>query len=436
MKKIFTLALAAAAVFTASAVENHRTATVGVNQFALSTEVKTNPLAELRNEFASRAEGDVDITGTYAYGTYSICVRGQDIIGKFIDGMIPQAGLEIVKDASVENGYIIKNFLYGFWNGGIENEEDIVPMNDLKATFDPATNKLTVAPYQHLFDLDTTDESGKPITVPMHVVGTSGNMFDKEASIEFTWEFGVLAMTSTGFTLGEIEDEGANAGLVFGPGFQWGGMNCFIPNGTYAVETEQLGQKEFPILGVWKESPIYRTDSDEVIGYTKCYVINFSGFDMLRVLPLVQAGDGKVRISHTYGYTGYNLMWGPEINANLIYDEQYYAAEVDAKGYPVGDGFDLTGTIEEETASRFVISFPDYGLFTINDVLFGSAIWENGVLTFAPNAITGIETVNAAADNTNAPVVYYNLQGMRVNNPAAGNLYIRVQGTDVTKIIK
>lgn len=436
MKKIFTLALAAAAVFTVSAAENHRSATVGMNQFALSTEVKTHPLAELRNEFSSRAEDELDITGTYAYGTYDIAVQGKNIIGKFIDSMIPSLGFQIVKDADVENGYIIKNFLYGFWNQGIEDENDLMPMNDIKATFDPATRKLTIAPYQLLFNMDSKDENGRPVTVPMHVVGTTGDMFDQNASIEFTWEFGVFSMTSTGFTLGEIVEEGANKGMVFGPGFQWGGMNAFIPNGTYAVETETLGQMEFPVLGVWKESPIYRTDSDEVIGYTKCYVINFSGFDMLRVLPMVNVGDKKVQISHTYGYTGYNLNWGPEINPALIYDEQYYAAEVDAKGYPVGDGFELTGNIEEETDSRFVISFPDYGLFTINDVLFGNAIWVNGVLTFAPNAITGIETINAAADNTNAPVVYYNLQGMRVNNPAAGNLYIRVQGTDVTKIIK
>ncbi len=45
---------------------------------------------------------------------------------------------------------------------------------------------------------------------------------------------------------------------------------------------------------------------------------------------------------------------------------------------------------------------------------------------------TGIESV--AVDNNAAAVEYYNLQGQRVANPAAG-LYIRVQGSDVKKVI-
>ena len=42
---------------------------------------------------------------------------------------------------------------------------------------------------------------------------------------------------------------------------------------------------------------------------------------------------------------------------------------------------------------------------------------------------------NVEADDTNAPVVYYNLQGVRVENPANG-VFIRVQGSQVTKVAK
>lgn len=38
------------------------------------------------------------------------------------------------------------------------------------------------------------------------------------------------------------------------------------------------------------------------------------------------------------------------------------------------------------------------------------------------------------AEDTDAPVVYYNLQGVRVENPANG-LYIRVQGNKSTKVL-
>ena len=45
---------------------------------------------------------------------------------------------------------------------------------------------------------------------------------------------------------------------------------------------------------------------------------------------------------------------------------------------------------------------------------------------------TGID--NVAADSENAPVEYYNMQGVRVENPAKGGLYIKRQGAEVTKV--
>lgn len=46
---------------------------------------------------------------------------------------------------------------------------------------------------------------------------------------------------------------------------------------------------------------------------------------------------------------------------------------------------------------------------------------------------TGVDEV--IDNNENAPVEYYNLQGMRVENPAAGQLYIKRQGSKATKIL-
>jgi hypothetical protein len=45
---------------------------------------------------------------------------------------------------------------------------------------------------------------------------------------------------------------------------------------------------------------------------------------------------------------------------------------------------------------------------------------------------TGVETI--AVDNADAPVEYYNLQGVRVANPTPG-LYITRQGTKVSKTL-
>ncbi len=53
------------------------------------------------------------------------------------------------------------------------------------------------------------------------------------------------------------------------------------------------------------------------------------------------------------------------------------------------------------------------------------------VITIKDNS--AIETVGY--DNSDAPVEYFNLQGIRVNQPAAGQIVIRRQGTEVSKMI-
>ncbi len=51
------------------------------------------------------------------------------------------------------------------------------------------------------------------------------------------------------------------------------------------------------------------------------------------------------------------------------------------------------------------------------------------------SANTGVEDVLQGTDNNDAPVEYYDLQGRRINEPAAGTVVIRRQGADVQKIV-
>lgn len=53
-------------------------------------------------------------------------------------------------------------------------------------------------------------------------------------------------------------------------------------------------------------------------------------------------------------------------------------------------------------------------------------------MTITPKAASGISLTNA--DDENAPVEYFNLQGVRIENPANG-VFIRRQGNKVTKVI-
>lgn len=59
-----------------------------------------------------------------------------------------------------------------------------------------------------------------------------------------------------------------------------------------------------------------------------------------------------------------------------------------------------------------------------------------GVAQVVPTLVTdpsGVEAIEAA--NADAPVEYYNLQGVKVANPAAGSICIRVQGSKATKVL-
>lgn len=58
--------------------------------------------------------------------------------------------------------------------------------------------------------------------------------------------------------------------------------------------------------------------------------------------------------------------------------------------------------------------------------------------TYSPFTTTTVETSGISgisAENTDAPVSYFNTQGIRVNNPAKGDVLIKVQGGKASKIV-
>lgn len=59
---------------------------------------------------------------------------------------------------------------------------------------------------------------------------------------------------------------------------------------------------------------------------------------------------------------------------------------------------------------------------------------ENAAFVRTDAIKSGVEDIITDAD-ADAPVEYFNLQGVRVAEPAAGNLYIRRQGKTSTKVI-
>lgn len=101
-------------------------------------------------------------------------------------------------------------------------------------------------------------------------------------------------------------------------------------------------------------------------------------------------------------------------------------AEADAKAA----GF--YGTYDADTRT---ISYPD------DMILLGEKGYNNGVFLAGNTGTQLVLPESAGVDdiisdsNADAPVEYFNLQGVRVANPAAGQLVIKRQGSEVTKMI-
>lgn len=98
------------------------------------------------------------------------------------------------------------------------------------------------------------------------------------------------------------------------------------------------------------------------------------------------------------------------------------------------DEFKITLTDNPDGTSTITFPYRSTRLYAATS---GTTYYANNHAT--PSTITfksftaGVDGI--AVDNTNAPVEYYNLQGVRVSNPAAGQLVIKRRGSEVTKMI-
>ena len=115
---------------------------------------------------------------------------------------------------------------------------------------------------------------------------------------------------------------------------------------------------------------------------------------------------------------------------NMAIDETNFTTfTADVKGFQLQDGeiiadIALNGTVNKEGNASFKIDV----LWTNNEPQIPINVTFNGK---GEGGFTGVSDITV--DDANAPVLYYNLQGVRVDNPQNG-LYIRVQGKKATKV--
>ena len=122
--------------------------------------------------------------------------------------------------------------------------------------------------------------------------------------------------------------------------------------------------------------------------------------------------------------------WGAKLNGEPLKASTTPATAAYAAGTTDKQSVEYTGTIESGSSATF--SFGSQGVFecyTENEYGHQS---DPETVSFIGEA-TGVEDI--VAGKADGEAVYYNMQGVRVANPAAGNLYIKVQGDKATKVL-
>lgn len=130
---------------------------------------------------------------------------------------------------------------------------------------------------------------------------------------------------------------------------------------------------------------------------------------------------------------GYGAMHVSSLG-HLYREDGYTDEQIDAMATAEGeDKVDAWGKLDKETKT---ITFPVDALrtqeFGDNGTMYIAN--QNGKFKLVLSELEGVSSISADSD-AETPTVYYNLQGVRVDNPAAGQLVIRKQGAKATKIL-
>lgn len=95
--------------------------------------------------------------------------------------------------------------------------------------------------------------------------------------------------------------------------------------------------------------------------------------------------------------------------------------------------FDLSESNETSQPAMCYSSTTPWGVKAEGDKVHIRYDSKNSLLTFSKGN-SGVDEIVTDLNNSNAPIEYYNLQGLRIANPDKG-IYIRRQGTTISKVI-
>jgi len=163
----------------------------------------------------------------------------------------------------------------------------------------------------------------------------------------------------------------------------------------------------------------------------------------------IKSEDGDIAGMQTYtpaengGYTVVSrtdyMELGDVIGSEIYTEKESYDEYGNLLLYEVifSDGSEYTEIVERTEGTVEYDSVNGYPLtYTVSDYDFDTEEMVNTLrVEFSGYTDVSAGITDIKANSFDASVEYYNLQGMRVDTPAAGNVYIRRQGAKATKIL-
>lgn len=404
MKKIFTLALAAAAVVGASASPlSFKSApqiklTESKNQLT-ATSLKTMSVASRADETTPELTGGeyvAQFAMDFSDGFSSANPRTAKIT-KDGEGYVLDLGLNgLFTDLTVNDVKLEKVAYQGndgtttyFW--GIPKDQ--VVMNQVELN-DGSKVDVYIGGYA-IYDMDQTTgayayKGNSSAITPMFECSANGDFL---RLIQFNWN-GTTAPVSGIWFAADIQGKTYDIGLDV--------MDLVYYQNNASYSTTMAGEEgDEDVSGECYVLPVEYNIGN---GYAAYGVVDRGG----SIINIVDGKDATCYPNVALYYAGSAIYWGDAQNSA----ENFAAAGSFAEN---GD----TKTITYDDLSWLLGNGQELGYFTNTTITFGG--------TGAINEV--------AVDNNNAPVEYFNLQGVRVNEPVAGQIVIRRQGNEVSKLL-
>lgn len=418
MKKIYSLLLAAGIAATATAAVAPRT-------FELSKDSQTyTPLAteqadllansSFRAPAMAAAELPQSLEGKKALVRFTLVEQDQTT-GQDVE--IPLSGVVTFSDEEIENGikyYTMTSFLAGVFNSTIT-------VHSVTAAYIPEENTFALfggEPYLSAGGKDYTlwagNATGNCVSATYTFSYTDGVfVFDNPFTVKFEGE-DPEEFTAANFLLGVVSGQNLSVGVTLTTDLT---IQLLDASGdmTYVMTNNQGAQDREAEVGVG-------------VNGSTVTIYNFAGM-----------GDDVPMEINTTDKT----LTATNVQMTSITKYKAFLSEADAdqenaagtKKYVLKSTYDVAN-------GKTTISVPDWNAFYYSFGADNAYFWPmsnteiNLDIDIEALANAGVEGIAADAEfDANAPVEYFNLQGIRVATPEGGQLLIKRQGKKVEKVV-